>query len=706
MRRFRSVVSRRAALTVLLLASFGSTVAFSADAPAAKRAITVDDLSRLRDVSDPQRSPDGAWVAYTVRSVDVEKDSRDNDIWMARWDGSEEIRVTSSAENETDPRWSPDGKYLAFLASRGDDDEKKKGSQVWLLRRAGGEAVKLTDFKGGVDDLVWSPDSSRLALVVSDYDASEDPEKLEGWMRKTAPPIVLDRYHFKEDREGYLRGLYSHIALFDLATKTLTPLTSGAVNDEDPAWSPDGRTIAFRSKRAHEDPDRTENSDLFSIAAEAGAAPRQLTTTKESETGRPAWSPDGSRIAILVGDEDKFYAYDLAKLALVPATGGAPQILTAALDRPVSTASWTADGKSLVFSVEDDRAAWIGRVGAAGGTVEALSSGRRVVVAPSLGGAEVKDGGIAVVASTSTEPDEIRALENGKLRPLSHQNDKLRDELAFSRVDDLTSRSKDGTVVHGLITRPANAVEGRRYPTLLYIHGGPNGQDDYSFRSDRELLAASGYVVLEINYRGSSGRGAAYQKAIFANWGDKEVQDLLGAVDEAVRMGVADPDRLGLGGWSYGGILTNYVIASDTRFKAAVSGASSSLQTTMYGVDQYIVQYDNEMGQPWKTKDLWTRVSYPFYRADKIKTPTLFLCGQIDFNVPIAGVEQMYQALRSLKLDTELVIYPGQYHGLTVPSYQRDRVSRFLGWWGKYLKPEAPANPGLPAVPQESAPKN
>ncbi|MEO7793863.1 MAG: S9 family peptidase [Thermoanaerobaculia bacterium] len=661
----------------------------SLPAEAAKRPVVLEDHSRLREVDDPQRSPDGEWVAYTVRSIDVEKDKRNTDIWMAPWDGSEEIRVTSSPENETDPRWSPDGKYLAFLASRGDEDEKKKGAQVWLLRRAGGEAEKLTEIQGGVEDLAWSPDSSRLALVVSDYDSAKEPEKMEGWKRKTEPPIVLDRYHFKQDTEGYLKGFYTHLALFDLATKELTVLTSGAVDDSEPAWSPDGKSIAFLSKRGHAEPDRTENEDLFAIEARKGAVPLQLTKTREGESGRPDWSPDGTRIAVLVDDEDKYYAYDLAKVAVVPASGGAPAILAPALDRAASEPVWTADGQALVFAVTDDRAGWIGRLSAAGGNVEALTTGRRVVSAPSLG----PDGAMAVLASTPAEPLEVYALEGGLLRPLSHQNDKLRDELALATVSDFTSRSKDGTVVHGLLTRPAGADATQKLPTLLYIHGGPNGQDDYAFSFDRELFAASGYAVLEINYRGSSGRGAAFQKAIYADWGNKEVQDLLGAVDEAVKSGVADPERLGLGGWSYGGILTNYVIASDRRFKSAVSGAGSSMQLSMYGVDQYIVQYENEIGPPWKSKDLWTRVSYPFFRADKIRTPTLFLCGLKDFNVPIVGAEQMYQALRSLRLDTQLVIYPDQYHGLTVPSYLRDRLQRFLGWWDKYLKPPPEAAP-------------
>jgi dipeptidyl aminopeptidase/acylaminoacyl peptidase len=356
----------------------------------------------------------------------------------------------------------------------------------------------------------------------------------------------------------------------------------------------------------------------------------------------------------------------------------------------VTSPAWTPDGASLVFAFEDDRAGVIGRVSASGGPVERVTNGRRVVSSPRIG----KDGAMAVLAATPAELPEVFALENSALRRLSRQNDALLAEFALARVEDLESRSKDGTVVRGLMTKPAGYAAGRTYPTVLFIHGGPNGQDDYAFSFERELFAAAGYVVLEVNYRGSSGRGSAFQKAIFADWGNKEVEDLLGAVDEAVRRGVADPARLGIGGWSYGGILTNYTIASDPRFKAAVSGASSSLQLTMYGTDQYVVQYEQEMGVPWKAKDRWLKVSYPFFQVERIRTPTLFMCGEKDFNVPIAGVEQMYQALRSLGVDTRFVVYPGQFHGLTVPSYQRDRLQRYLEWWNRYLQPPSSAPTG------------
>jgi dipeptidyl aminopeptidase/acylaminoacyl peptidase len=209
------------------------------------------------------------------------------------------------------------------------------------------------------------------------------------------------------------------------------------------------------------------------------------------------------------------------------------------------------------------------------------------------------------------------------------------------------------------------------------------------FMFDWQLFAARGYVVVGCNPRGSSGRGEKFATAIYADWGNKDAQDVLAAVDYVVAQGIADPARLGVGGWSYGGMLTNYVMAQDTRFKAAVSGSSISNILAGYGTDQYIREYEIELGAPWRRPDVWMRVSFPFFRADRIVTPTLFLCGQDDFNVPLLNSEQMYQALRSLGIDTQLVIYPGQYHGITTPSYQRDRLERYLAWYDKYLMPKA-----------------
>jgi dipeptidyl aminopeptidase/acylaminoacyl peptidase len=656
-------------------------------APAAaqppKRSLTVDDLARVRTVTDPQVSPDGAWVAYVVGTQDAEKDKRDTDVWMASWDGSRQVRLTSSAEtSERAPRWSPDGRYLAFLSARGDEAEKKKGAQVWLLDRQGGEAQKLTDIKGGVGDYAWSPDGRRLCLVVNDFDPASDPEKREGGKRKTEPPIVIDRYHFKADQGGYLRRLYTHLTLFEVDTKKAEILTQGVFDDESPAWSPDGRSIAFVSNRAP-DPDRSDDSNVYVVEARAGAEARALTTFEGRDNGTPAWSPDGKWIAYLQGDVTRLTAYHLDKLAIVPSAGGAARLLTAALDRPVDgRVAWSADGQCIRVVVTDDRAAYVASVSVTSGAVDKLTSGERAAsaIAPRAGGH------LALLVSTPSHPDEVFALESGALRQLSHQNDAWLASVRLATTEGFTCKARDGTVVNGIVKKPAGFVAGRRYPTLLVIHGGPNGQDEFSFDFNREFFAANGYVVLAVNYRGSSGRGDAYQKAIYADWGNKEVVDLLAAVDWAVASGLADPEKLGIGGWSYGGILTDYTIASDPRFKAAVSGASSAGQLSLYGVDQYIIQWDLEVGPPWKAADVYTKLSYPLLHADRIKTPTLFMGGQVDFNVPIAGVEQMYQALKSLGLETQLVIYPDQHHSLTVPSYQRDRLTRWLGWYDRFLK--------------------
>ena len=665
------------AVVYLLIASLG-------EAQSTKRPIGLDDLAKMRTVGDPQVSPDGKWVAYTVGTVDAEKDKRDTDVWMVSWDGLEQIRLTSTSDSsESTPRWSPDNKYLAFLTARGDETQKKQGAQLWLLNRAGGEAQELTNVKGGVSDFAWSPDAKRLVLVVKDPDPNDEPEKKDGWTRKTAPPIVIDRYHFKQDREGYLQPLHSHLSLFDVDTGKAEALTGGRFDEQAPAWSPDGRFVAFISNRTP-DPDRNDDTNVYVIEAKPGAQPRQLTTYAGSDGGRPSWSPDGKWIAYLQGDETKYSAYSMNKLAIVPAVeGGQPRVLTASLDRPVfGNIVWSSDSRNLLFLVTDDRITYVGKVAATGGTVEKLISGLRVISNLS----RRDDASLALLSTTPTEADEAYAFDNGALRRLTHQNDALFAGLQLGTTEAFTSKSTDGTEVHGIVVKPASFAAGQKHPMILFIHGGPNGQDAHSFSFDRQFLAANGYVVLSVNYRGSSGRGSDYQKAIFADWGHKEVMDLLGAVDHMIASGIADPNKLGIGGWSYGGILTDYTIATDSRFKAAISGAGSALQTSMYGLDQYTRQYDNEIGPPWKAQDSWIKISYPFFHADRIKTPTLFLGGEKDFNVPVAGGEQMYQALRSLGVDTQLVIYPGQFHNITTPSYQRDRLERYVAWFNKYLK--------------------
>jgi len=671
----------------------------------AKRSLSLDDLARVREVRDPQLSPDGQWIAYVLSGIDAKEDKGSAHIWMVSYDGKTDRQITWSQESEGSPRWSPDGKYLAFTSSR---PGKAKGNQVWLLDRSGGEAMQITELKGRLQGYEWSPDSKRLALVVGDPDPEADantPPTGEAGAagapaRPKAPkPIVIDRYKFKQDGQGYvLSGRHSYIYLFDVDSKKLDRLTASKWDESGPSWSPDGSRIAFTSNHA-EDPDREPSAQVFIAEAKPGATEKQVTpSNSRGGRSRIEFSPDGKWIAFLEGDEKKYGAYGMSHLTLVDSDGkAAPARVQAveALDRGVSSPVFSADGKSIRFLVTDDRSVYPAKVNLADGRVERLMSPPIV-----LSSWDMAAGHSVVLSGGNNKYTEIHAVEGSALRQITHHNDALFAELNLGATEEVNFKSKDGTDVHGLLTYPVGYVRGTRVPMLLRIHGGPNGQDQHSFSFERQFFAANGYAVLAVNYRGSSGRGMKYSRSIFADWGHYEVEDLQAGVDHVIKMGVADPDRLGVGGWSYGGILTDYMIASDTRFKAGTSGAGTAFTVAFYGTDQYIIQYDYEIGPPWNPKawETYQKISYPFLHADRIKTPTLFLGGERDFNVPVQGGQQMYQALRSLGIDTQMVIYPNENHGISRPSYVRDRYERYLAWYDKYLKKSGDAAGSTGAV--------
>jgi dipeptidyl aminopeptidase/acylaminoacyl peptidase len=359
-------------------------------------------------------------------------------------------------------------------------------------------------------------------------------------------------------------------------------------------------------------------------------------------------------------------------------------VLTSGLDRQVISPSWSGDGTSVLFLLEDDRVYHLARVSPGGGPIERLVEGRQAIADVSVG----KDGKVAVVMSTPSQPTEVFAVEGGKLRQLSHQHDGWLAHVRLAPVEEISFKSFDGTTIHGFVVKPLDYQAGRRYPTILQLHGGPVWQWFNDFENfDWQIYAAQGYVVVAPNPRGSSGRGQNFQRAIWAAWGEKDSKDVLAAVDYLVSTGIADPDRLGVGGHSYGGMLTDQVIARDRRFKASVSDAGQGNAIAGYGTDQYVFEYETELGKPWEKPNVWLRNSYPFFHADRIVTPTLFICGDADFNVPLLNSEQMYQALKSLKRETELVIYPDEPHAFKKPSNRRDRMERKLAWYGKYLHP-------------------
>ncbi|HTQ80543.1 MAG TPA: S9 family peptidase, partial [Thermoanaerobaculia bacterium] len=419
-------------LSLWFLALLFAGLAAFVQAAEPPRALTPDDIYAIKSVGDPHLSPDGRYVAFTVRAFQRKEDNSDTDIYMVPTAGGEALRLTGSPKAETTPRFSPDGRYLAFLSGR----EGKK-SQVWLLPRVGGEAFQLTQFKSDVQELAWSPDGKRLALVVGDIDpddpdtaddspaatAAKDKEKKDE-PAKAPKPIVIRRRQFKRDTEGYLREVRNHLYVFDVATKASEQITSGPYDETSPVWSPDGQQIAFVSNRTA-DPDANQNTDIFVVAAKAGAAPRDVSAAMQGSDEGPTWSPDGKQIAFVAGGDPKDMWYGPSAIAVVAVgavDSGAPRLLTRELDRNVREPRFTPDGKAILFLVEEGGNSHLARVPvAAGGKVERVVEGEREIESFDV---DAK-GNIVLLASEPDLPAEIFAVKPGgaALDRLSHVND-------------------------------------------------------------------------------------------------------------------------------------------------------------------------------------------------------------------------------------------------------------------------------------------
>jgi dipeptidyl aminopeptidase/acylaminoacyl peptidase len=694
-RRVQSAVLA-AAVLVLPLAALGQSVAppapqaGAAAAPPAPRSLMVDDFLAIKDVADAQISPDGKWVAYTVRTLDLKEDKSASQIWMVPAAGGEAIALTAKDANSSSPRWSPDGKYLAFLSARGEGAK----TQVWTLYMGGGEAQKLTDTVQDVRAFEWSPSGGRMVLVLQD----PAPEELEAVQRakegkrpekKAQRPWVIDREDFKRDTVGYLERRRAHLYVLDVSTCKAAQVTSGDYDDSEPAWSPDGRFLAFSSNRTA-DPDKNYNTDVWVVAADnpdKGKSLVQVTTNPGSDHA-PAWSPDGKWIAAVSQTDAKALDYATRHLTLTPALGGETRVLTQKLDRNVARLHFAPDGQKIYALIDDDGVRPLVSISAATGEATRLTSGRIALRDYSMN----REG---AVAFTESEPDrsyEVFVLRAGEPQRLSAVNDVFLGKVRLGKVEYAKAKGKDGVEVAGNITYPPGYNPELRYPTILRPHGGPVSQTSAEFDFTAQLFAANGYVVLQPNYRGSSGYGQAFSQAIYADWGNKEYVDLMTFLDAVIARGIADANRLGVGGWSYGGIMTNYCIINTNRFKAAISGASEVLYITNYGHDHYIKQYNLEFGPPWKSRAIYEKLS-PFNSVEKVTTPTLFMGGNQDWNVPIINSEQFYEALKTLGRTTELVVYPGESHGFTKPTHLKDRFERYLAWYAKYLKGEGSGRP-------------
>ena len=481
--------------------------AFAAAANAEPHLLSPDDYYQLADLTDPQVAPDGSQVAYVVTESDRTADVRKDSIWVVGWDGSQRRRLTG-ADSANTPRFSPDGRYLSFLSERPADSP----AQIWVLDLHGGEARQLTHTNGDISSYAWSPDGKRMVIVIAKGDQPA---------AKTPQPMVIQDYHFKADEEGYLTAAnHRHLYLVDVDSGTQSTLTTAAeYDDSGAAWSPDGTLLAYVSNHDKE-PDRTGSDEIYLIEPHEGATPRKLATVYSPNSQHLAFSADGKSLSLLQGREPKYNAYIADRLAVVTLSDGSLRPLSDKLDQQVSAPTRNADG-TIDFIVEDGGFAYVSRIDTGTGKIERRSPQNLTALHIAS-----NNGHNVMVGTTDSVAPELFAIEDGGARRMTTQNEAALADIKLGSVEDIHFKSRDGTPIQGQLIKPPSYVAGRRYPTILWIHGGPNGQDQhelidsgYSPSLERQLFAAQGYVVLGINYRGSTGRGKAFQESIQADWG-------------------------------------------------------------------------------------------------------------------------------------------------------------------------------------------
>ena len=644
-----------------------------------------EDVYALTGVADPRLHPDGNRLAYVVWWVDPEDKEYRSAIWLTTLDGSAPPRkVTAGEKRDSSPRWSPDGTRLAFTSSRG---EEKSGAQVFVLPLEGGEAARLTDLKEDAGELEWSPDGTRIAFSARVRDEAYEEED-----DRKRRPRRFTRLSYKLDNVGWTGDRRQH--LFVVAADgsgEARQVTSGDFEDASPSWSPDGAQLAFVSAR-DDDWDAKLVSDVYVVAADGSGEPRKL-TRGEGSCEAVAWSPDGSQLAVVYSEGILDFPRH-GRIAVVPPAGGDLRVLTNELDRTCSAQPFVRnpawDGGRIVFVVEDAGNVHVYAVAGDGqGAPELLVGGEQAVT-----GFDVRDGRIVHTASTSTSLSELHAGDSR----LSDVGAGFAQGRELGRPERFTARSEDGTEVDCWILRPAGFEQGKKYPTLLSIHGGPFSQYSTGFFDEFQVYAGGGYAVVYSNPRGSSGYSEEWGRAIRGpsngqgpGWGTVDYQDLLAAVDAAVEQyDFVDPDRLGVLGGSYGGFMTTWIVGHTQRFKAACSERAVNNLVSAYGSSDVFWAFAGMFGSfLYEDFDRWVEHSPSSY-AGNIETPLLVMHSENDLRCAVEQAEHLFITLRLARKDVELVRFPVESHELSRSGSPTHRVQRFeilLDWFDRYLKP-------------------
>jgi len=645
-----------------------------------RRPMTFDDVMALKNVGGVNISPDGKTVIYTLSAADLKENESQSEIWLVTTNGSKPRRFTSG-KNDRSPQWSPDGQWIAFLSARGSTAPPASGpsaaprpnegprSQIYLISPFGGEAEKLTDAKAGVTSFAWSPDAKRIAYIAQ-VPLTEAEEKRQ--KDKDDAQVIDTNFRF------------SHLWVIDVESKKATEVGKGDFVISDPQWSPDGKRLSYTTNPTPKADDGT-SSDIFIANADGSGTPRKLYENEGPDSGA-RWSPDGKWIAFASRDAKKGWL-GFPRLFVISPEGGTPREVAPNFDSPASGVTWSRDGSTLYFQASQRTTSQLFSVSAAGGEVKQLSSGGVMTAGLSLS----RDGDkVAFTRGDLQHPADVYVSSFPSLNPvkLTDHNPQLKD-VALGRGEVIRWKSKDGMEIEGILIYPVGYTAGKRYPLVANIHGGPAGAWTQNFPGTygnyAHVWAGKGWLVFLPNVRGSSGYGEKFLLANVRDWGGGDYQDIQSGLDELVKRGLADPDKMGQTGWSYGGYMTAWTLTQTNRFKAVMVGAGLTDMFSMYSTNDLQRVLEGYFGaQPWDDLPAYARASAMTF-IKQAKTPTLILHGGNDQRVPIGQAQELYMGLRKNNVPAQLVFFPREGHGLSEPRHQLDKMKREYAWFAKYV---------------------